>query len=72
MLRPGKFVCNLVDFLHALEELHCILFTFFGFSIAYPEYFKAIIKYETKDADSSIGIENVSKTECYGLGEQIL
>lgn len=48
------------------------MFTFFGFSIAYPEYFKAIIKYETKDADSSIGIENVSKTECYGLGEQIL
>lgn len=56
---------------NALEELRCIFFTFFGFSEAYPEYFKAIMEYETMDADGSAGIEDKSKAECYGLGEQI-
>ena len=27
----------------AIEELHCIFFTFFGFSQSYPAYFKAIM-----------------------------
>ncbi len=56
---------------NALEELRCIFFTFFGFSEDYPEYFKAIMEYETKDADGRAGIEDASKAECYRLGEQI-
>lgn len=56
---------------NALEELHSIFFTFFGFSEEYPEYFKAIMEYETKDSHDRIGVEDASKAECYRLGEQI-
>lgn len=56
---------------NALEELSCIFFTFFGFSQTYPEYFKAIMNYETKDSASRAGVDNSSKVECYRLGEQI-
>lgn len=56
---------------NALEELHGIFFTFFGFSEEYPEYFKAIMEYETKDSGSQVGVEDESKAECYRLGEQI-
>lgn len=56
---------------HALEELRCIFFTFFGFSEDYPEYFKAIMEYETEDSNGLTGVEDESKAECYRLGEQI-
>ena len=56
---------------NALEELRCIFFTFFGFSEEYPEYFKAIMEYETKDPAGQNSIEGESKAECYRLGEQI-
>lgn len=56
---------------NALEELSCIFFTFFGFSQTYPEYFKAIMNYETKDSANRTGVDNSSKVECYRLGEQI-
>lgn len=56
---------------NALEELRCIFFTFFGFSTEYPEYFKAIMEYETNDSDDRTGVEDESKAECYRLGEQI-
>ncbi len=56
---------------NALEELHCIFFTFFGFSKDFPEYFKAIMEYETKDSDDQTGVTDESKAECYRLGEQI-
>ena len=55
----------------AIEELHCIFFTFFGFSQSYPAYFKAIMEYETKNSDDQSGVEDASKAECYQLGEQI-
>jgi len=56
---------------NALEELRCIFFTFFRFSENFPAYFKAIMEYETKDADDQAGIEDESKAECYRLGELI-
>lgn len=56
---------------NALDELHCIFFTFFEFSEEYTEYFKAIMEYETKDSADQRGVEDESKAECYRLGEQI-
>ena len=56
---------------NAEEELHSIFFTFFQFSRECPEYFQAIMEYETKDPDSQTGVEDAFKTECYRLGEQI-
>lgn len=53
----------------ASGELRCIFFTFFAFSEEYPDYFKAIMEYETKDSDGQDGIEAGSKAECYRLGE---
>ena len=57
--------------LNALDELHNIFFTFFEFSRSFPEYFKAIMEYETKDSDNQHGVEDESKAECYRLGELI-
>ena len=56
---------------NALEELRCIFFTFFRFSEDYPDYFKAIMEYETKDSHDRVGIEDESEAECYRLGELI-
>ena len=56
---------------NALDELRCIFFTFFSFSEEYPEYFDAIMEYETKDSNDQAGIEDELKVECYQLGEQI-
>ncbi len=78
MIRGYKLLIKMIDKSfqescpqNALEELHCIFFTFFGFSEDYPEYFKAIMEYETKRSGSSDGVEDESKAECYRLGEQI-
>ena len=56
---------------NVLEELRCIFFTFFSFSEDYPDYFKAIMDYETKDSDDQTSVTDESKSECYRLGEQI-
>ncbi len=56
---------------NALDELRSIFFTFFEFSRKYPEYFKAIMEYETKDSGDQNGMEDESKAECYRLGELI-
>lgn len=56
---------------NAPEELRCIFFTFFGFGEEYPEYFRAIMEYETKDPGGRDGVEDGLKAECYRLGEQI-
>jgi AcrR family transcriptional regulator len=55
----------------AEEELHCIFFTLYSFSINHANYFKAIMEYETKDSSEQTGIDDASKTECYRLGEQV-
>lgn len=56
---------------NALDELHSIFFTFFEFSRDYPEYFKAIMEYETKDSKDQLSVKDESKAECYRLGEII-
>ena len=56
---------------NALEELRNIFFTFFEFSRDYPEYFKAIMEYETKDSNDQLSVKDESKAECYRLGEMI-
>lgn len=56
---------------NALEELRCIFFSFFGFSEEYPQYFKAIMEYETKEPGGRTGAADESRAECYRLGEQI-
>jgi AcrR family transcriptional regulator len=56
---------------NALDELHNIFFTFFEFSRNCPEYFEAIMEYETKDSDDQVSVKNESKAECYRLGEVI-
>jgi hypothetical protein len=42
----------------AEEELRCIFFTIYIFSENYSDYFKAIIEYETKDAEVQTGIND--------------
>lgn len=56
---------------NALDELRSIFFTFFEFSRSFPEYFKAIMEYETKDSDDQICVKDESKAECYRFGELI-
>ncbi len=55
----------------AREELYSIFFTFYNFSQECPEYFRAIMEYETKDPENRTGVKDASRTACYRLGEQI-
>ncbi|MEY8352999.1 TetR/AcrR family transcriptional regulator [Lachnospiraceae bacterium 54-53] len=57
---------------NALAELRCIFFSFYNFRENWSMYFKAIMEYETKDADARPGVDESSKNECYRLGEQLL
>lgn len=56
---------------NALDELRNIFFTFFEFSRNRPEYFKAMMEYETKDSADQLSVKDESKVECYRLGEVI-
>lgn len=56
---------------NAIDELQNIFFAFFEFSQKYPEYFKAIMEYETKDSGDQNNVKDESKVECYRLGELI-
>lgn len=56
---------------NALDELRCLFFALFEFSKEYPEYFRAIMEYETKKSDDQPGVADESQAECYRLGEQI-
>ena len=53
----------------AVEELRCVFFTFFRFSVEHRDYFKAIMEYETNEPAAQAGIENEARDECYRLGE---
>lgn len=55
----------------AVEELRCIFFTFYRFSMEHTEYFKAIMEYETGGPDTQSSIEKEARDECYSLGEKI-
>lgn len=56
---------------NAREELRSIFFSFYHFSRECPEYFQAIMEYETKDPENHTGVEDASREECYRLGERI-
>lgn len=56
---------------NAIEELHCIFFTFFTFNREHEKYFQAIMQYETHEPDMQAGIDNEARKTCYNLGEQI-
>lgn len=51
-----------------LKEMGNILY---GFSKEHPEYFTAIIEYETAEVDFDKGITDQSREECYALGEEL-
>lgn len=57
---------------NAIGEIRQMSLTLYRFSKDYPEYFKAIMEYETSELDFQKGIPDQSKEECYALGEEIL
>ena len=57
--------------MNAMEELHCLFFTFFDFSKAYPDYFQIIITYETQNPAHFSGLEKETDQKCYEAGEEI-
>jgi AcrR family transcriptional regulator len=57
---------------NAIEELKQMSLSLYRFSRDYPEYFKAIMEYENGELDFQKGISDLSREECYALGEKLL
>lgn len=57
---------------NSLQRLRQIGTTLFTFSQLQPNYFEAIVEYETSERDFEKGITNQSREECYAEGEKIL
>ena len=53
----------------AIDSLVQMGSVFYRFSRLHPEYFTAIIEYETAESDFDTGITDKSREECYRLGE---
>jgi AcrR family transcriptional regulator len=53
----------------AIDSLLQMGEVFYRFSKVHPEYFKAIMEYETAEIDFDKGITDKSREECYQLGE---
>lgn len=58
--------------LNALDRLELISKTIYQFNMEYPNYFNAIMSYETGEKDFVVGIPDSSREECYALGEKLL
>lgn len=58
--------------LNAIDRLELISKTIYQFNIEYPNYFNAIMSYETGEKDFVVGIPDSSREECYALGEKLL
>lgn len=56
---------------NSLQRLGQIGTTLFTFSQLQPNYFEAIMEYETSERDFEKGITNQSREECYAEGEKI-
>lgn len=54
---------------NAIDSLVQMGNVFYRFSKVHPEYFKAIMEYETAEIDFDRGITDASREECYALGE---
>jgi AcrR family transcriptional regulator len=57
---------------NALEELHCIFFTFFRFSTAYPEYFKAIMNTRQRTLTAASALKTNQKQSVTGWVSRFL
>jgi len=57
---------------NAVEEIRQMSLKMYSFSKDYPKYFKAIMEYENGELDFQKGISDLSREECYALGEEIL
>ncbi len=55
----------------AIESLRQMGDVFYSFSRQHPEYFKAIIEYETAEIDFESGVTDEARDECYALGEEM-
>lgn len=55
----------------AIESLRQMGDVFYSFSKQHPEYFRAIIEYETAEIDFESGVTDESRDECYALGEEM-
>ena len=53
----------------AIDSLMQMGDVFYRFSKVHPQYFKAIMEYETAEIDFDAGITDASREECYQLGE---
>ena len=62
---PKRNECDAVE---RLKHFGKILYRF---NLEYPDYFDAIMSYETGEKDFQTGVSDSSKEECYALGEQI-
>lgn len=58
--------------LNAIDRLELISKTIYQFNMEYPNYFNAIMSYETGEKDFVVGIPDSSREECYALGEKLL
>lgn len=56
---------------NSLQRLRQIGTTLFTFSQLQPNYFEAIVEYETSERDFEKGITNQSREKCYAEGEGI-
>ncbi|MNI57714.1 Bacterial regulatory protein, tetR family [compost metagenome] len=56
---------------NALDTLRGFGALLYDFSRRYPEYFAAIVEYETAEADFNKAIASESLQECYALGERM-
>ena len=76
MIRGYRLLINMVESElktksppNAIEQLRTIFFTFMTFSKEHPQYFTAIMDYETKDLTGETAVRSESLDECYRLGE---
>lgn len=56
----------------AIDSLMQMGDVFYRFSKVHPEYFSAILEYETAEIDFDTGITDISREECYELGEKMI
>ncbi|MEH7108298.1 TetR/AcrR family transcriptional regulator [Bacillus sp. JJ1764] len=56
---------------NSLQRLRQIGTTLFTFSQLQPNYFEAIVEYETSERDFEKGITDQSREECYAEGEKV-
>ena len=76
MIRGYRLLINMVESElktksppNAIKQLRTIFFIFMTFSREHPQYFTAIMDYETRDLTGDATVRNESLDECYRLGE---